>query len=93
MRNTPFMRNTLLALSTIALVAAGRSQTPVTVSTAAGNAEQVWYSFQNGEVATAALADWDLAFEIAGFTASIRVNTQKGMRVFKAPYAVQDWAS
>ena len=31
--------------------------------------------------------------EIAGFTASIRVNTQKGMRVFKAPYAVQDWSA
>ena len=77
----------------LALALPATAQNTVTVSTAAGNAEQVWYSLQNGEVATAALADWDLAFETAGFTASIRVNTQKGMRVFKAPYAVQDWAS
>ena len=87
------MIRTLTPVLLLALALPATAQNTVTVSTAAGNAEQVWYSLQNGEVATAALADWDLAFEIAGFTASIRVNTQKGMRVFKAPYAVQDWAS
>jgi hypothetical protein len=83
---------TTLSLS-IALFVAGSlaAQTATTVSTTPGNAEQVWYSLQNGVVANAPLDEWDLAFEMAGFTASIRVNTAKGITVYETNAAIADW--
>lgn len=69
------------------------AQTTVTVSTGAGNSTQAWYSFQNGVVGSAPLADWDLAFEIAGFTSSILVNTAKGLSVWETPAPVSAWSS
>lgn len=77
------------ALLTTALFA----QTSVTVTTGPGNAVQTFYSLQNGDQANAPLAEWDLAFEISGFTASILANTAKGMLVFKAPYSAEQWNS
>jgi hypothetical protein len=69
------------------------AQTTVTVSTAPGNADQVFYSLQNGEQATAPLAEWDLAFEITGFTSSILVNTAKGLLVYETPAPFSAWES
>ena len=66
---------------------------PTTVTTAPANAQQTFYSLQNGVVGSMALADWDLAFEITGFTASVLANTAKGMQVYKAPYAIAQWGS
>ncbi|HQW86802.1 MAG TPA: T9SS type A sorting domain-containing protein [Flavobacteriales bacterium] len=87
------MRSTLL-LTTILLITGLRAQTPVTVSIAPGYADQVWYSLQNGVVGTAPVNDWDLAFEIQGFTASVLVNTQKaGVEVVKTPFSIAQWSS
>ncbi len=84
----------LLLLPAALLLAQASAQTPVTVSIAPGYAEQVWYSLGNGVVATAPKDNWDLAFEIDGFTASILVNTQKaGVEVVKSPFAIADWNS
>lgn len=77
------------ALLTTALFA----QTSVTVTTGPGNTVQTFYSLQNGEQANVPLAEWDLAFEIGGFTASILANTAKGMLVYKAPFSVEQWTS
>ncbi len=87
------MKKPLLTLSALLVAAAMQAQTSVTVSTAASNADQVWYSLLNGEVARAPLAEWDLAFEITGFDASIRVNTAKGLTVYETPAAITDWTS
>jgi hypothetical protein len=87
----PIMKQPLLLLSAVLFSAAGQAQTPVTVSTQATNAEQVWYSLQNGEVGNAALDEWDLAFEMTGFAGSIRVNTAKGLTVYETPAAITDW--
>lgn len=72
-RNT--MKRFLLSLlsSGIALGAMAQAET-VTVSIGAGYADQVWYSLENGVKGTEAKDDWDLAFEISGFSASILVN-------------------
>jgi hypothetical protein len=61
------------------------------VSTGANYANQVWYSMENGEVDSEPLDNWDLAFEIAGFTAGIRANTQKGLNVYQTPHGIEDW--
>ena len=86
------MRN-LFTLTALLFTSALAAQTSVTVSTAPSNADQVWYSLQNGNVGSAPLDEWDLAFEITGFTASIRVNTAKGVAAYKAPYAVGEWSA
>lgn len=62
-----------------------------TVITGPGYENQVWYDMENGEVGSAPLNNWDLAFEISGFTASIRANLQKGIAVFQAPYSTSEW--
>lgn len=69
------------------------AQTTVTVSTSAANASQAYYSLANGVVSTVPLAEWDIAIELTGITGSILANTAKGMRVYKAPYAIADWAA
>lgn len=87
----PIMKTPFLLLTGLLFSAAGNAQTAVTVSTHAGNADQVWYSLQNGEVGRAALNEWDLAFEMTGFSSSIRVNTAKGLVVYETPVAIADW--
>jgi len=78
-----------LAFTSGALVA----QETVTVTTAPSNAQQTWYSFQDGVVEARPLAEWDLAFEITGITGSILANTAKGIEVYKAPYTLAQWAA
>lgn len=85
------MKKILLTLFTVLLIAPMQAQTSVTVSTAAANSEQVWYSLLNGEVDSAPLAEWDLAFEMVGFSSSIRVNTAKGLVVYETPTAIAQW--
>lgn len=82
---------------TVALLAAGLpflalAQSPITVTTGPGYSQQTWYQLSTDAVTGAPLAEWDLAFEInGGFTASILANTQKGLAVYQAPYAVAEW--
>lgn len=80
---TPTFLLTSLALS---------AQTPVTVTTAPGNAQQTWYSLQNGVVDSRPLAEWDMAIEVSGITGSILVNTAKGVQLYKAPFSIAQWA-
>lgn len=84
------MRNaTLLAAG----LTAGALTAQTTVTTGPANALQTYYSLQNGVVASPALADWDLAFELTGITGSILLNTAKGHKLYKAPYTLAQWAS
>lgn len=70
------------------------AQVAETVSLGPGYTEQVWYSLQNGVQQTRPAAEWDLAFEITGFTASILANTQKaGLVVYRAPFSAAQWNS
>lgn len=69
------------------------AQTTVTINTAAGNADQVFYNLLTDAQTTAPLAEWDLAFEISGFSSSILVNTAKGHKVYHTGVAVADWAT
>lgn len=85
---------TALLLPSILIAAHVAAQTSVTVPTGAGNVEQTWYSLSTDAESSAALAEWDLAFEInGGFNAGILANTAKGVKVYQTPYAVGDWGS
>ncbi len=55
-----------------------------TVSVGAGSANQVWYSLDNGEMETAPLSSWDLAFGIPKGSkglGSIHINNVKGLEL------------
>lgn len=70
-----------------------KSQTD-SVSIGAGYAQQVWYSMENGEVKSEPNDNWDLAFQVPGFTSSILANTSKeNFAVFQSPYAIDDWGN
>lgn len=63
------------------------------VVTTNGGVDNVYFDVLNKEVKTISGSNWDLAFEVAGFTGSVLVNGQKGMEVFASPYMVSEWAS
>ncbi len=44
-----------------------------------------FYSLQNGEKANVSNTNWDIAFDASGFGYTIRVNTQKGNRLYVYP--------
>ncbi|MEO8589734.1 MAG: T9SS type A sorting domain-containing protein [Flavobacteriales bacterium] len=79
-------------LVTALLTTALSAQTTVTVTTGPGNAMQTYYSLQDGVASSVALADWDLAFEVVGFTGSILANTANGIQVYKTPYTLAQWS-
>jgi hypothetical protein len=85
------MKKHFLLITSMGLFTALSAQTAETVSTHPGSTDQVWYSLQNGEAGRSALSDWDLAFEMVGFTSSIRVNSAKGLVAYETPNAVADW--
>ncbi len=89
------MKKQLLSLLLInALAVSSNAQTIIdTVSIGAGYANQKWYSLQNDEQGSTQSKDnWDIAFEITGFSASILANDQKtNLVVYKAPYSVANY--
>ncbi|MBL7937073.1 MAG: hypothetical protein JNM51_14795, partial [Bacteroidia bacterium] len=65
-----------------------------TVSVGAGYSNQKWYSLQNDEQGTQPKDNWDIAFEISGYSASILANVQKtNFAVYKTPYSVAQYAT
>jgi hypothetical protein len=61
------------------------------VTTLAGS-QDAFYSMDNGSVADRLAADWDIAFEITGFTSSIRVNGGSGVELYRTPFSAADFA-
>lgn len=91
------MKKQLLSLGIILTTATQVvAQTVVldTVSVGAGYANQKWYSLKNDEQGTQSKDNWDIAFEISGYSASILGNVQKtDFAVYKAPYKISDYAA
>ena len=54
-------------------------------SIGAGYTNQAWYSLDNGTVSTNASADWDMGFQINGFSAPILFNTANGAELYIYP--------
>ena len=67
--------------------------TSETVSLGAGYANQVWYSLENGEVKSQPKSDWDIAFEIQGFSASVLINSPSGVRLWLYPGSKSDFSN
>jgi hypothetical protein len=63
------------------------------VITGANYVNQIWYSLANDEQGTQPKDNWDLAFEVSGFSGSVLANTQKGLTIYQTPYAIASWAT
>lgn len=46
---------------------------------------QVWYSLPDGDVSSAPRTEWDLAFDVKTFVSGVRINSPKGMELWKYP--------
>jgi hypothetical protein len=57
----------------------------VTVTVGAGYANDVFYSFENGTVATVDRANWDIGFNTSPFSISIIANHGSGVEVYSYP--------
>ncbi len=75
---------------------AASAQAPVTdtVSLGTGYANQVWYSLQNGDQGSAPKNNWDIAFDLSAYGASVLANTATGTKVWLyAAGDTADWAT
>lgn len=87
------MKQTIQLFAAILLMQqAAIAQSPVTdtVSLGTGYANQVWYSLQNDEQGSAPKNNWDIAFDLSAYGASVLANTATGTKVWL--YAAGDTA-
>lgn len=63
----------------------GYAQSEDTVSVGAGYANQTWYNVETKAKHSVPLNNWDLGFEISGFSASILFNNASGNTLFAVP--------
>ena len=91
--NIKKMKKRLLTILTIA-VSLGASAQVVSDSTelGAGYANQSYYSLENGEVANVDNNNWDLAFDLSGFGATIRLNRRIDL-MWVYPGDTSNWSS
>lgn len=90
------MKKQLFALGLTAATALSLNAQVVTgtVSVGASYANHKFYSLENGEVGTQPKDNWDIAFEITGYSSAILANTQKAnFAVYKTPYEIADYAT
>ena len=70
------------------------SQTADSVSLLPSYKNQSYYDFNNGEVASVDNSNWDLAFSVAGYGSSIRINGQTNTKLYVYPNGdINDWAT
>ncbi|MFM7901224.1 MAG: hypothetical protein ACKPAD_04485, partial [Bacteroidota bacterium] len=88
------MKRILFAiLSAIGIVPAMAQQVYDVVQINPGYTNQAFYSMPNGEVSNISNTDWDLAFQISGFQATIQINGKNNVRLFKSGFSVNDWSN
>lgn len=65
-----------------------------TVSVGPGYINHKFYSLKNDEQGTQSKDNWDIAFEITGYSSAILANTQKAnFAVYRAPYSIANYAT
>ena len=69
------------------------AQTTDTVTVNPGYTNQTFYSFANGTVSSVSNLNWDLAFQLRGYAASILINSKNNVRLFRANKSAADWST
>ena len=80
---TPFLHGNLF----------GQTQIFDVVSISSGYTNQAFYSMPYGEVSNVTNLDWELAFQISGFEASILINGKNNVHLFRSGLDVNAWSS
>ncbi|HEX5003572.1 MAG TPA: T9SS type A sorting domain-containing protein [Bacteroidia bacterium] len=63
------------------------------VSINAGYPNQSFYSMGNGEVSNVSNTNWDLAFQITGFQATIRINGKNNVHLYRSGQDANAWSA
>lgn len=63
------------------------------VSIQQGYTNQVFYNMNSGELSNITHTDWDIAFQLRGFAASILINSKNNVRLWKANKDISQWAT
>ena len=87
------MRNFFATLITLLVLNSMTFAQVDTVSMSTGYADQVFYSSVTGNMTSAPMMNWDLAFATHAFEVGIRVNDVNGVTLYKVPgLTVTGWA-
>ena len=86
------MKRILLAASVLFGINAN-AQIEDTVSLMPGYMDQVWYSLENDEQAREPKNNWDIAFDVSQFGASILVNQINGVSLYAHPSDTSDFTT
>ena len=91
------MKSILQKLSLVILAGtlafSANAQTTDTVTINPGYTNQTFYSFANGTVSSVSNTNWDLAFQLRGYAASILINSKNNVRLFKSNKSAADWST
>ena len=87
------MKKIVIAAALFTTINGISQQVDDNVSVQTGYTNQVYYSFQNGEVSNVINNDWDIAFDVSTFGAGIRTNGQVGIELYTTPYDTTQWAN
>tara|TARA_B100000767_G_scaffold50284_1_gene45417 strand:- start:1278 stop:2504 length:1227 start_codon:yes stop_codon:yes gene_type:complete len=84
----------ILLLSIVSLgLCSLNAQVSDNVSLEPGYANQSFYSFENGEIASVPAQDWDLAFSCGSGSSAIRINDGYGVKAYKYPNGdISNWS-
>ena len=63
------------------------------VSIQPGYTNQVFYNMNSGELSNITHTDWDIAFQLRGFAASILINSKNNVRLWKANKDISQWST
>jgi len=88
------MKRILLSLVLFSVAGSISAQKVIdTVSLGAGYANQVWYSLENDNQATAQKGNWDIAFDVSSFGTSILINSMSGVELWEYNGDTADFAT
>ncbi len=63
------------------------------VSIQPGYTNQVFYNMNSGELSNITHTDWDIAFQLRGFAASILINSKNNVKLWKANKDISQWST
>ncbi len=83
----------ILCFAFVISLSGASAQTYDAVSIGPGYTNQSFYSLANNEISNISNTDWDLAFQVTGFQATVLVNGKNNVRLFKAGLDINAWSS
>ncbi len=63
------------------------------VSIQPGYTNQVFYNMNSGELSNITHTNWDIAFQLRGFAASILINSKNNVKLWKANKDISQWST